>query len=109
MLTVSALVAVLAIVLLFASARRAMTVADLLVRDGSVRVLSGGIAPSLLADLGDVAQRPPIRHARIRIVRSRGRAEVTIRGQLTPAQSQQIRNVIGSVPLARLSNARRRR
>jgi hypothetical protein len=36
------------------------------------------------------------------VTRAKDRAEVEIRGNLTKAQKQQIRNVIGTVPLAKL-------
>lgn len=103
------IVVVGAVAILYVAARRATTIAELAIRDGRIRVVRGGIAPSVLADLGDVARRPAIRAARVRIVRARGRAEITISGEVSAAQQQQIRNVIGSVPLARLVNARRRR
>jgi hypothetical protein len=94
---------------LYASARRAVTIAELTVDSGVVRVVRGGIAPPVLADLRDVAKAPPIKDLRIRIVRSSGRASVELRGQVPDPQAQRIRNVIGSVPLARLVNAAVRR
>lgn len=97
-----------ALVALWASARRAVTIAELAVERGAVRVVRGGIAPPILGDLRDVARRPPIEALRIRIRRSSGRAEVVLTGEVTPEQAQRIRNVIGSVPLARLMNAARR-
>jgi hypothetical protein len=100
-----ALIAAIALAALYLAARRAITIAELSVERGAIRVVRGGIAPSVLADLRDVAKRPPIDALHIRIVRSSGRAEVTLRGNVTPEQSQRIRNVIGSVPLARLINA----
>ena len=91
---------------LYVAARRAITVAELDIANGRLRVVRGGIAPSILADLRDVAQRPPIRSLRVRIVRSSGRAEVRLSGAVGDDQAQRIRNVVGSVPLARLVNAR---
>lgn len=93
---------------LFVAARRATLVAELDVSRGEVRVVRGGIAPPVLADLRDVAASPPIDRLRIRIVRSSGRADVELRGSVDDRQRQRIRNVIGAVPLARLVNARRR-
>jgi hypothetical protein len=89
---------------LYVAALRATTIADLEIERGVVRVVRGGIAPPILADLRDIARAPPIERARIRIVRSSGRAEVMTHG-VTSEQAQRIRNVIGSVPLARLVNA----
>jgi len=102
-------VAAAAIGLLYVSARRAVTVAELEIESGVVRVVRGGIAPPILGDLRDVASRPPIRRLRIRILRSSGRAEVVLVGEVSEQQAQRIRNVIGSVPLARLANAPRKR
>jgi hypothetical protein len=101
--------AIVALALLLVAARRAVTVCAAEVRGGRLIVRRGGLAPRILADLGDVVQRPPITRAALRIVRDRGLAKVEIRGEVSPAQAQQIRNVIGSVPLAKLVNATKRR
>jgi hypothetical protein len=98
-----------ALVLLRLAARSAITVCVAEVRDGRIEVTHGGIAPRVLADLADVVARPRVERASVRIVRSRGSAEVETSGDLSPAQVQRIRNVIGSVPLAKLANARTRR
>ncbi len=98
-----------AFAVLYVAARRAVTIAELSVEQGSVRVVHGGIAPPILADLRDVAKRPPIARLRVRIMRSSGRAEVELSGDVSAEQAQRIRNVIGSVPLARLVNAHRKR
>ena len=97
-----------ALFLLYRAARRATTIAELAIDDGAVRVAYGGIAPGVLRDLRDVARRPKIAAARIVILRASGRAEVTVQGAVTPEQAQRIRNVVGSVPLAKLVNAHRR-
>lgn len=97
-----------AIIALYISARRAVTIAEIEVEQGTVRVVRGGIAPSVLGDLCDVAKRPRMHGVRIRIVRSSGHAGVQLSGKLSKEQAQRIRNVIGSVPLARLMNAPRR-
>jgi hypothetical protein len=90
------------------AALRAITIARLSVRDGKVEVVRGGIVPPVLADLRDIARRPPIERLEIDIVRSSGRAEVRLRGRVSAEQAQRLRNVVGSVPLARLVNAARR-
>lgn len=97
-----------ALVALYVAARRATTIAELRIDNGALGVVRGGIAPAVLADLRDVAKAPPIRELRVRIVKSSGRAEVSFFGNVSDAQAQRIRNVIGSVPLARLINARRK-
>jgi hypothetical protein len=90
------------------AARRAITLCVVEVRDGRIQVTRGGIAPRLLADIGNVVARPRVVNATVRIVRSRGSTALTASGDLTDAQLQRIRNVIGSVPLAKLVNARGR-
>lgn len=98
----------IALIALWASARAAVTVCVLDVSSGEVIVRSGGVAPRVLADIGDVVARPKIARATLRIVRQRGRAALEVRGAVSPAQLQQLRNVVGSVPLAKLVNARRK-
>jgi hypothetical protein len=98
-----------AIALLWFAARSAITVCVAEVRDGKIEVTHGGVAPRILADLRDVVVRPRVERATLRILRARGRAELDAKGDLTEAQLQQLRNVIGSVPLAKLANARTRR
>jgi hypothetical protein len=104
-----AVVVALALAALWAAARAAITICVLDVSDGRVVVRRGGIAPRILADIGDVAMRPPIGQATLRITRDAGRAKLEAEGTLSPEQSQRLRNVVGSVPLATLTNARRRR
>jgi hypothetical protein len=102
-------VVAVALVALWASARAAVTVCVLDISAGDVVVRRGGLAPRILADIGDVAARPRIAQATLRVVRERGRASLEVDGAMSPAQLQQLRNVLGSVPLAKLANARRRR
>jgi hypothetical protein len=106
---VIALAVALALAALWVSARSAITMCVLEITAGEVIVRTGGLAPRVLADLGDVAARPRIARATLRIVRERGRASLELKGDVPPAQLQQLRNVVGSVPLAALANARRRR
>ena len=47
--------------------------------------------------------------ATLRIVRARGRAALEVSGAVSPAQLQQLRNVVGSVSLAKLVNVQGRR
>jgi hypothetical protein len=90
------------------AARRAITICVVDVHDGRARVTRGGIAPRILADVRDVVAAPPVTRATIRIVRSHGSAALLAKGDLTDGQRQRIRNVIGSVPLAKLLNVRGR-
>jgi hypothetical protein len=102
-------VAAFVLVALFALwvvARNATTICVLDVRMGKVTTKRGGIAPRVLSDIRDVVRRPKVGRATVRITRSRGHAAVAIRGSLTREQEQQIRNVVGTVPLAKLVRAR---
>ncbi|MCA9585206.1 MAG: DUF3634 family protein [Myxococcales bacterium] len=94
--------------LLYVASRRAITLVELEMRGGELEVLRGGIAPRVLADLRDVARAAPKADAKVRVVRDRGLAKVEIDGHLDAAHAQRVRNVIGSLPLAKLANARRR-
>lgn len=93
---------------LWFAARRAVTVCVVKVSDGKLHVVRGALAPRILADIGDVMRRPRVRSAEIRIVRDNGLAKVESSGELSAAQQQQVRNVVGSVPLAKLANTRRK-
>lgn len=106
---IGALVVALALFALFWAAKRATTVCVIDVRDGAVSLTRGKIAPRILADLGDITRRPNVGRGRIEVTRERNLARVQVEGDLTAAQAQQIRNVIGSVPLARLGSGGRAR
>ena len=93
---------------LYWTARNAITICVIDVQRGKLRVKRGGIAPRVLADIGDVVRRPRVSRATIRIVRERGFAKLHMTGDLRDAQMQQLRNVVGSVPLAKLVNAKKR-
>jgi hypothetical protein len=56
-----------------------------------------------------VVARPEIEHATLRITRDRGAALLEVKGNVSANQQQQLRNVVGSVPLAKLVKARGRR
>jgi len=97
--------AVTALVALWLAARAAVTIAVVRIRDGRIRVVRGRVAPSIVQALEDVVRRPVVARATIRVVKADGRAEVRMQGALTDEQGQRVRNVIGSVPLAKLVNA----
>ncbi len=99
----------IALIALWLSARAAVTVCVLDITGGDVVVRRGGLAPRILADIGDVVVRPKVARATLRIVRERGRAVLQVSGTIPQTQLQQLRNVVGSVPLAKLVNSRRRR
>ncbi|MFO0735980.1 MAG: DUF3634 family protein [Labilithrix sp.] len=93
---------------LYLASLRATTIVDLAIEAGRMRVVRGGVAPPILADLRDIVRDPPVAEGHVRVVRASGRAEVELRGAIDERQAQRIRNVIGSVPLARLVNAKRK-
>jgi hypothetical protein len=97
------------LVALYISARAALTVCVLDVVAGQVFVRRGGLAPRIRADIEDVVARPKIERATLRITRDSGGALLEVKGVVSAAQQQQLRNVVGSVPLAKLMNARARR
>ncbi len=96
----------LALAALFWRAREAITICVIEVTGGRAKIARGRMAPRVFADVCDVVRRPRVERATVRVVRSRDHARVEVRGEISDAQLQQIRNVIGSVPLAKLINAR---
>jgi hypothetical protein len=92
---------------IWASARAAVTVCLVEVREGKARVTRGGLAPGILSDIEDILVRPTIARATLRIVRSGGLARLEVKGTVSEAQRQQLRNVVGSVPLAKLARLSR--
>jgi hypothetical protein len=99
----------LGLLLVWLASRAAITVCLANVDDGHLKIVKGGLAPRVLADLRDIALRPRVSSGTIRIVRAKDRARVEIAGEFTDAQRQQIRNVVGTVPLAKLTNAPRKK
>jgi hypothetical protein len=97
-----------ALVALGISARDAVTVCVLEVRDGKARVVRGGIAPRILSDIADVVAMPRVGRATVRITRGGGYAHVRVTGDVPEPQQQRLRNVVGSLPLAQLASGRRR-
>ena len=93
------------LVVLWLAARSAITVCLAEVRDGKLTITRGAIAPRVLADLRDVVKKPRVKRATIRIVRAKDRARAEMSGDLSEAQIQRVRNVVGTVPLAQLANA----
>jgi hypothetical protein len=101
---VAGAIVIAAIVALYISARRAITIAELVFDKGTVVVARGGVAPPILGDLRDIARTMPRERVRVRVLRERGRADVRFLDRVPDPDAQRIRNVVGSVPLARLVN-----
>ena len=104
-----ALAVAIGFVALYTAARAAITVCVLDIVAGQVFVRRGGLASGVRAAIEDVVARPKIARATLRIVRDRGAAVLEVKGAVSAEQRQQLRNVVGCVPLAKLANARRRR
>jgi hypothetical protein len=92
--------------ILWFAARGAITVAICDVKDGKLELTHGNLSPRVLSDLKDVVKRPRVAYGSVRVVRKRDRATVEAKGDFTDAQMQQLRNVIGTVPLAKLTRER---
>ena len=72
------------------------------VREGKARFIRGKIPPRLLDDIVDVVSRSALTAGQIRVVKEDGRPRVTARGNFEASQIQQLRNVVGTYPLARI-------
>ena len=94
--------------LVWAQSRAAITIAVAEIRDGKLEITRGGLSPRVLGDLRDVASRPRIESATLRIIRAKDRARVEVQGKVSEQQVQRFRNVIGNVPVAQLVKATRR-
>jgi hypothetical protein len=97
------------LVLVWTSARAAVTIAVAAVRDGRLEVTRGALSPRVVEGLRHVvAGRPPVISATIRVLRAKDRARVEVQGNLTEAQIQQIRNIVGVLKLPEVARGRRR-
>ncbi len=96
----------IALALLWLAARGAITVAVCEVREGKLELTHGDLSPRVLSDLKDVVKRPKVGQGTVRVLRHKDRASVEARGDFNEAQLQQLRNVVGTVPLAKLTKKR---
>jgi hypothetical protein len=96
------------LLLVWANARSAITIAVAEIRDGKVEITRGGVSPRVLGDIRDIAARPRIASATVRILRAKDRARVEVSGKVSDVQVQRIRNVVGNVPVAQLVKATRK-
>jgi hypothetical protein len=101
-LVVTATITLLALALLFFAARRDITLCELEIARGELVVVRGGISPKVLGDLQDVARRGRIKRGSVRILRAKDRARVEASDDIAHEHLQTLRNVVGSVPLAKL-------
>src|SRR5258708_5988673 len=96
------------LVLVWANARAAITIAVAEIRDGKLELTRGTLSPRVLDDLRDIAARPRIKSATVRIVRAKDRARIEVHGEVSEQQLQRLRNVVGNVRVAQLVRANRR-
>jgi hypothetical protein len=96
------------LLLVWAQSRAAITIAVAEIHDGKLEITRGGLSPRVLGDLRDVASRPRIESATLRILRAKDRARVEVHGKVSEQQVQRFRNVVGNVPVAQLVKATRR-
>jgi Protein of unknown function (DUF3634) len=97
----------LALVALWWSARGAITICVLDVVDGKVAITKGSLAPRVLSDVEDIVKRPKVRNATLRLSRAKDFAKLEVSGKLSKIQRQQLQNLVGNVPVAKLAGTRR--
>jgi hypothetical protein len=95
------------LILVWANARAAITIAVIEIVDGKVTVTRGGLSSRVLDDLRDVASRPTVKHATVRVLRAKDRGRVEVEGEVSDQQMQRLRNIVGNVPVAQLARAKR--
>jgi hypothetical protein len=96
------------LVLVWANARAAITIALMEIREGELRLTRGALSPRVIDDLRDVVSRPRVERATIRILRAKAHGRVEVRGEVSEQQLQRMRNIVGNVSLAQLMKPRRR-
>ena len=90
------LVLVVAAFLYFARSNELFAIS---VQDGKQSVTRGYVPPALLGDFADVLRG--VKHAKIRALKSNGRASLEYRGDIDEHVAQRLRNVLGLYPLTR--------
>jgi hypothetical protein len=95
--------------LLVASAHRANELFLLEVRQGNAFVVRGRLPQRLFDEISDVVRRPRVTRAKIRVFREGGVPRVLARGEISSAQIQQLRNVLGGYQTAQIRAGGRRR
>ena len=107
-LGVTLAIAVVALALLYSSARRARTLCVLHVRGGELVVVRGGLPVGVIDDLRDVVRRSRLATGTLRVERDGARARLLTDRDIPPHAAQAMRNVVGIVPLAKLLAGARR-
>jgi hypothetical protein len=96
------------LLLVWTNSRSAITIAVAEIKEGKLELTRGALAPRVLDDLRDIASRPRIKSATLRIVRSKDHARVEVHGKVEDHQLQRLRNVVGNLRVAQLVKANRR-
>jgi hypothetical protein len=96
------------LLLVWANARSAITIAVAEVSEGKLEITRGGLSPRVVGDLRDIVARPKVASATVRILRAKDRARVEVHGDVSAQTVQRIRNVVGNVPVAQLVNKGRK-
>jgi len=99
--------ALLALVPLIRSVRRATQLFVVKLHAGQAFFLRGRIPQGLLADIADVARSSHIEQAEVRAVRRSGRAELYFGGVVSPEDQQRLRNAVACYSLQRISTGAR--
>ena len=81
--------------------RRSTELFVLRVEHGRAELVRGRLPHSLLAELQDVFERSQD-SGRVRVTLERGIAEIQVKGEISSTTLQQLRNVIGTVPVQRI-------
>lgn len=88
------------------AARRANELFAIRVERGVAKHIRGRIPPALFSAIAEVVSRPAIEHATLRVV-SRGQTPaLEVDGRVPDYQLQQLRNVLGQFPVARIRRGR---
>jgi len=109
-LVVTATLIVVVLGLLYFVARRDITLCELsITKKSGLVVVRGGIAPAVLSDLRDVVRRARLKSGTVRILRAKDRARIEASREVSADALQAIRNVVGTVSLAKLAAGKNKR
>jgi hypothetical protein len=78
-------------------------------RNGRLSIARGRLPQRLLDDIGDVVRAPVVLEGTLRGVSEDGRVRIYADADLTDAQRQRLRNVLGQWSVTQVRNAPRRR
>ena len=105
----SALALALGLTVLWFATRSAITLCLLEIENGKLRIASGALSPRVLDDFRDIVKKPRVVAATIRVLRAKDHPRIEVRGNVSAAQLQQLRNVVGTIELAKLASSGRKK